>query len=69
MFKRKKKQKESKDLKKIRKGYNMCFIRGNCVGCPYADGHKKCLNNLAGDMFDKIEELDERIGIMTEEEA
>lgn len=68
MFKRKK-QKESKDLRKIRRGYHCCIKRGDCIGCPYADGHKKCLNNLMDDMMDKIEELDERIGIMTEEEA
>lgn len=69
MIIRKRKQKESKDLKKIRKGYNRCFIRRNCVGCPYVDGNKKCMENLVGDMFDKLEELDERIAIMTEEEA
>ncbi len=63
------KQRETHDIKKIRRGYSCCNVNHICLGCPYQDGSKKCLEKLMGDMMDKIEELDERIGIMTEEEA
>lgn len=57
-----------KDPKDIKRGLDKCLSIALCNGnCPYADlGYEHCCGELNKDALEYIEQLEERIAIMTE---